>query len=63
MAFCQELKNAREKKGISQRELARRVGLATGVVSRFEQGLKVPGLATAKELAEELGVSLDKLVQ
>ena len=62
MTFSEKVKKAREDKGISQSELARRVGVNQRMISMMEDGYKAPGLMLAKSIAEELNVSLDYLV-
>ena len=42
MAFAENLKTAREKKQISQYELADMVGLTQTAIAYFELGSKVP---------------------
>ena len=62
MTFSEKVKKAREDKGISQSELARRVGVNQRMISMMEDGYKAPGLMLAKSIAKELNVSLDYLV-
>lgn len=52
-------KEVRESKGLSQTELARRVGLKQTTISQYENGLRSPSLLMAKKLAEALGMTLD----
>jgi transcriptional regulator with XRE-family HTH domain len=47
--------------GISQRELARRVGLSPSMISQIESGLSKPSVSTLYGIVTELGVSLDDL--
>ena len=55
------LKNAREKAGLSQRELARSSGVSQGMISQIEAGHKEGGLRTLEKLAAALGVGFDAL--
>lgn len=55
------IKEARKLKGITQAELARRVGTNQRVVSRYETGKQVPSLKRAEQIAQALSVRLDKL--
>jgi len=59
------LKKIREKQGLTQTELARRAGLASGMtVSRLEVGFTSdPMLATVIQIAEALGVSIEDLLR
>lgn len=56
------LKEFREKKGLSQTELANRVGLKQTTISQYENGSRRPNLSMAKKLADALGISLDDFV-
>lgn len=55
------IKRERERKGWSQRELARRADIDQRQVSRFEKAEAEPSLSDAARLAEQLGVSLTEL--
>ena len=56
------VREARKRAGLSQAELARRVGTTQSVISRLERGTTAPSLQTISELVRacgfELGVSL-----
>ncbi|EGQ8902392.1 helix-turn-helix transcriptional regulator [Vibrio vulnificus] len=58
--FPQRLKQARNRVGISQRELGIRLGMdpssASGRMNHYEKGRHMPDVGTLKKLAEELGV-------
>lgn len=58
----ERLKRARELSGISQRELASRVGLGEQQVYRYEREVSDPYLSNVIPIAKELNVSLDYLV-
>ncbi|MDD3138387.1 MAG: helix-turn-helix transcriptional regulator [Lachnospiraceae bacterium] len=53
------LKQFREGKGLSQTELADRVGLKQTTISQYERGSRHPNLAMSKKLADALEISLD----
>lgn len=61
--LAENLKIAREKKKISQELLAKNAGITQQAYSLFENGLKVPNVATLVLLAKELEVSVDELVK
>ena len=62
-SLATRLKQAREKAGISQQELAARSKLSIGVVSQIEQGRrKDPRVSTMQALALSLGVKIDDLL-
>ena len=56
------LKEWRERRLLTQRELAERVGVTQGTINRIERGVHRPRLATVRRLAEALGVDPDELV-
>lgn len=51
----------REYQGISQRELARIVGVTSGEISGIERGVHLPNVVTAILIARALGVPVEKL--
>ncbi|RYI30561.1 XRE family transcriptional regulator [Bacillus infantis] len=53
-----ELMAAKDRKGISQRELSRLSGVAQKTISRIENGIDVPTLETLGKLANALGMSV-----
>lgn len=55
------LRQARERAAISQRELARRLGLSASMISQVESGLSKPSVSTLYAIVTELGVSLDEV--
>ena len=62
MAFSDNLREAREKHGYSQKELAKFVGISQQAVFIFEKGRKLPNIITGVELANALGTTAEKLV-
>lgn len=55
------LRARREDRGLSQRELARRLDLSPSAISQFETGKSRVSVATLYAIVSELGVSLDEL--
>jgi transcriptional regulator with XRE-family HTH domain len=53
------IREERERVGISQRELARRIGLSASMISQLESGQSKPSVSTLYAIVTELGVSLD----
>jgi transcriptional regulator with XRE-family HTH domain len=53
------LREERERAGISQRELARRLGVSASLISQIESGQSKPSVSTLYGIVTELGVSLD----
>jgi transcriptional regulator with XRE-family HTH domain len=53
------LREEREAARISQRELARRLGVSASLISQIESGQSKPSVSTLYAIVTELGVSLD----
>jgi transcriptional regulator with XRE-family HTH domain len=53
------LREERERVRISQRELARRIGLSASLISQIESGQSKPSVSTLYAIVTELGVSVD----
>lgn len=58
----QRLRALRKARGLTQREMARRLGLAPPNYARTEAGQHVPSVTLIVRIAGELGVPLDRLV-
>lgn len=52
---------ARRKAGLTQLELAGRLGIAQSMVARFESGARAPRVVLAAQIADALGVDLATL--
>ncbi len=57
------LLQARQRRLLSQRELAERSGLAQTTISAIELGKQTPHLSTIRRLAEALRVDPDELIE
>jgi transcriptional regulator with XRE-family HTH domain len=62
-AIGDRLREERVKAGISQRELARRLGLSASLISQLESGQSRPSVGTLYSIVTELGVSLDRVIR
>lgn len=62
MSFAQELKQRRKALGLSQAELARRLGLTQQAIGKWENGKSSPDPATLTRIANELGSTADQLL-
>lgn len=51
----------REHRGLTQRALADKAGISTGMMNDIEKGRRTPSLPTARGLAKVLGVDIDDL--
>ena len=57
------LREERVRAGISQRELARRLGLSASMISQIESGLSKPSVGTLYAIVTELNLSLDRVIR
>ena len=57
------LKEIRLKKGVTQVELAKHVGISQQTISHYETGRAKPSLDVAVKLAKALGVSVEEIYQ
>ena len=56
---AQILLDARKKSGLTQQELAKRIGADKGYVSRVERGLIVPSVSTLYRIAAAMGFAVE----
>lgn len=56
------LRNVRENRGLTQRELARLCAIGENQINKYENGGGDPSLANLKVIAKVLGVSTDYLL-
>lgn len=56
------IKEVRTEKGLTQRALAKKCGFSDTVLSGYENGKIMPSVITLANIAEQLGVSIDRLV-
>ena len=56
---AQILLDARKNAGITQQELAERIGANKGYISRIERGLIIPSVATLYRIAAAMGLSVE----
>lgn len=60
--FSERLRAAREKRGLSQGDLASRAGLQASAISHFETGTRKPSFDNLRRLADALDVTTDYLL-
>lgn len=60
--FNENLKVAREALGLSQKEVAEKIGVANSTYSLYESGNREPNVQTIKKIAKALNVSADRLL-
>ena len=61
MEIGKKIMDLRKKNGLSQEELAEKVGVARQTISKWELGETSPDLKQSKELSKIFNVSLDEL--
>jgi transcriptional regulator with XRE-family HTH domain len=61
-AFGQRLKATREERGMTQRELARRIETQVPQISRYENGVYLPNAETLVQIAGVLKTGIDTLL-
>lgn len=62
MGFCENLTSIREKRNLTQPELARLVDVSQPAISQFERGKTNPSPDTIGKLAKALNVTTDSLI-
>ena len=62
MTLGQNIQTARKAKGISQEELAEKIGVSRQALGKWEKDTALPGVDNLQALAKELGVSVDALL-
>ncbi len=60
--FAGTVRRMRAKKKLSQKALAKRVGISVSYVSMLERGQRSPPLETIEKMARALGVSPSSLL-
>lgn len=61
MSFHERLQKIRKLRGLSQEELAIRIGTQGPAIGRYERGIAKPTIEVAAKIAKTLEVSLDYL--
>lgn len=56
------IREIREKQGLTQEELAARVGVERSSISKYESGDRAPSLLVLRRLAETLHCTVDELL-
>lgn len=62
-AFGEKVAGLRQKRGLTQDELAQKTGLSVDTIGAIEQGRRWAKLTTLHLLADGLGVSTDELLR
>ena len=59
--LCENIRTYRKESGMTQKELAEKLGISDKTVSRWESGVQLPEASLLPELAEAFGTSIDQL--
>ena len=62
-ALAKAIRELRDKRGLSQEDLAHESGITTSTLSTIERGQSNPTWGTIKGIAQGLGVSLSELAK
>lgn len=62
MKFNERLKELREKKNLTQEQLAKKSGVSSRMIQRYEYGTSRPRLDAAEKIANALNVTTDELL-
>ncbi|WP_291245508.1 helix-turn-helix domain-containing protein [Fournierella sp.] len=63
MSFASGLYHARKKSGLSQEDVARKLGVSRQTISKWETGETLPDIRQSKRLAVLYHITLDELVE
>ena len=59
--FAERLKDLRVEKNLSQRQLAKELGISQAAIARWESGSQIPNIVYGSHIAQYFSVSLDYL--
>ena len=62
MDIGEKIKHLRTEKGITQKELANRLGTSQQNLAQYENGKRNPKLETVRKMADALGVYISDLI-
>lgn len=58
-----ELRKYREQNGVSQRQLAKQLGVVPSTINQYENGVRKPDIVMLKKISLTLGVTTDELLR
>ena len=62
MSLARKIVDLRKERNLTQKELARIVGVHFSHMSRYERGISMPSVEVVKKIAQMFGVSIDYLL-
>lgn len=63
MTLGERLRAERLKKGVTELELAKAVGVTQAAISYFESGIKIPSTAVIANISNYFNVTIDYLIK
>ena len=60
--FGNKLRRLREDRGLSQRELARLIGIGVMQINRYERGISVPSATVLPQISRLFQMTVDQLI-
>lgn len=63
MSIGENIKHRRMERGLSQAEMAQRIGVGQSMVAQIERGTKIPSMVLGMEIAKTLGCQMDELME
>lgn len=63
MDLGENIRTARKKARMTQKELAQRLGIAQKDISYWENGIYTPSALRLREICKELGASADEILE
>ena len=62
-SFPERLKKIRKRKGLTQTQLAEKIGISYQLISYYETGRHTPSMVVLEWLCQALGVSASELLE
>jgi len=60
--FCENLKSIRKEKGLSQKQVALKLGVVESCYANWEQGRTEPSISMLRKLCEIFVINIDELI-
>lgn len=62
MSFAENFKNARKVTGMTQEQLAEKLGVDRSSIAKYEAGKSTPNIKNLQQICKALDVSVEKLL-
>ena len=62
MTLGERIQKYRKMKGLSQEEVAEKIGVSRQTISKWESNLSSPDIQSCKAMADVFGISLEELL-